>query len=363
MSLKWLLVFIPVGIVLDWQNANPIIVFAASALAIIPLASLVGDATEALARYLGPTLGGFLNATLGNAPEIIIGFFALKQGLVEMVKASITGSIIGNLLFGLGISFLACRIGGAAHNRKLVYDVDSARVHGGLLMLAMFGLIVPAVFDFSTTSEREISLEISIVLFVIYILSVALTFFPDKPKVEEDDALEIVVKPEAVEEEEEGGWSRNKAIAILVTVTLTLAVMSEIMTDAVEPAAKSLGLTPLFVGVFLLAMVGNTAELFNAVRFARNGQLDLSLGITLGSSSQMALMVAPTLVFLGYYLEQDMNLLFSQFELIAVIMTIVAVLNLLQAGQVKPKVGGLLIALYFILGFGFYYAPAIVAGG
>jgi Ca2+:H+ antiporter len=356
MSLKWLLVFIPVGIVLDRLGANPIFVFSASALAIIPLASLVGDATEALARYLGPTMGGFLNATLGNAPEIIIGFFALKQGLVEMVKASITGSIIGNLLFGLGISFLACKVKGAT-SRKLIYDVDSARVHGALLMLAMFGLIIPAVFDFSTTSEREISVDISIVLFLIYISSVVLTFFPDKPKVEADDALEIAVKPELAEEEEEGGWSRNKAAAILVTVTVTLAVMSEIMTDAVEPAAKSLGLTPLFVGVFLLAMVGNTAELFNAVRFARNGQLDLSLGITLGSSSQMALMVAPTLVFLGYYLDQDMNLLFSQFELIAVIMTIVAVMNLLQAGQVKAKVGGLLVALYFILGIGFYYAP------
>jgi Ca2+:H+ antiporter len=359
MSLKWLLVFVPVGIVLDWREANPIIVFAASALAIIPLASLVGDATEALARYLGPTMGGFLNATLGNAPEIIIGFFALKQGLVEMVKASITGSIIGNLLFGLGISFLASRVKG--HSRTLVYDVESARAHGGLLMLAMFGLIVPAVFNFSTTSEREISLEISIVLFVIYIASVILTFFPEKPKTESDDALEIAVKPECAEDEV-CGWSRNKALVILVTVTVTLAVMSEIMTDAVDPAAKSLGLTPLFVGVFLLAMVGNTAELFNAVRFAHRGQLDLAMGITLGSSSQMALMVAPTLVFLGYYLEQNMTLLFSQFELIAVIMTIVAIINLLQAGHVKSKAGALLIALYFILGFGFYYAPAIAAG-
>ncbi|QFY44364.1 calcium/proton exchanger [Candidatus Methylospira mobilis] len=359
MGLKWLLVFIPVGIVLDWQDANPILVFATSALAIIPLASLVGDATEALARYLGPTMGGFLNATLGNAPEIIIGFFALKQGLVEMVKASITGSIIGNLLFGLGVSFLAANLKG---HRKLHYDIESARTHGGLLMLAMFGLIVPAVFNFSTTSEREISLEISIVLFVIYLGSVILTFFPEKPKGEADDTLEIAVKPETPEQEE-SGWSRNKALAILISVTVTLAVMSEIMTDAVDPAAKSLGLTPLFVGVFLLAMVGNTAELFNAVRFARNGHLDLSVGITLGSSSQMALMVAPTLVFLGYYLGQDMNLVFSQFELIAVVMTVVAIMNMLQVGRLKRKAGALLVALYFMLGFGFFYAPASVTGG
>lgn len=174
--------------------------------------------------------------------------------------------------------------------------------------------------------------------------------------------MEIAVKPETPAEEE-SGWSRNKALAILISVTVTLAIMSEIMTDAVDPAAKTLGLTPLFVGVFLLAMVGNTAELFNAVRFARNGHLDLSVGITLGSSSQMALMVAPTLVFLGYYLKQDMNLLFSQFELIAVVMTVVAIMNMLQVGRLKPKAGAVLIALYFMLGFGFFYAPATVTGG
>lgn len=355
--MKWLLLFIPVAIALVWLKADPILIFIASALAIIPLAGLMGDATEALARFLGPTLGGLLNATLGNAPEIIIGFFALKQGLVDMVKASITGSIIGNLLFGLGVSILA---GGLKSPRKaMVFDVTAARVHAGSLLLAMFGLIIPAVFNFSTDSETEISIHVAVVLFLAYLISIVFTLTAGARDAETDiRAAARLVEIEA----EETGWSRNKALAILAIVTVGLAVMSEIMTDAVDPAAQTLGLTPLFAGVFLLALVGNTAELINSVRFARQNQLDLSLGITVGGSAQIALLVVPLLVFFGLVLGQDMNLLFSQFELVAIILTVIVIVNVLQSGSVRWAAGAMLIAVYLILGIGFYYAPASVGG-
>jgi Ca2+:H+ antiporter len=357
MNLRWLLVFIPIGIALTWFQVNPLLVFAASALGIIPLAGLMGDATEALARFLGSTLGGLLNATLGNAPEIIIGFFALKHGLVDMVKASITGSILGNLLFGLGISIIAG--GMKAPRQNMVFDGETARVHSGLLLMATFGLIIPAVFDFSTNTEREVSLEVAVILFLVYLTSIVFTLtMGSAPDAETNsgEAHDKHSKPEA----EETGWSRNQALAILAAVTVGLAVMSEIMTDALDPAAKSLGFTPLFAGVFLLALVGNTAELINSVRFARQNQLDLSLGVTVGGSTQMALLVAPLLVFFGLAIGQNMNLLFSQFELIAIILTTYAVITILQNGFVRWGAGGFLIALYLMLGVGFYYAP--VAG-
>jgi Ca2+:H+ antiporter len=325
-----------------------------SALSIIPLAGLMGDATEALARFLGPTLGGFLNATLGNAPEIIIGFFALRHGLVEMVKASITGSILGNLLFGLGVSIIA---GGLrAPIRKMSFDKNASLVHGGLLMMATFGLIIPAAFNFSTTSEREISLEIAVILFLAYLVSVVFTLTMDKPDAETNTGE---AQPKHTETAgEEPGWGRNQALAILATVTVGLAVMSEIMTDALDPAAKAMGFTPLFAGVFLLALVGNMAELINSVRFARQNQLDLSLGITVGGSTQMALLVAPLFVFFGLAIGQDMNLLFSQFELVAIILTTYAIITILQNGFVRWGAGVFLIAVYLMLGVGFYYAPA-----
>lgn len=361
MKLNWLLLFIPIALGLAWFDVNPIIVFVASALAIIPLAGLMGDATEALARFLGPTLGGLLNATLGNAPELIIGLFALKQGLVDMVKASITGSIVGNLLFGLGLSVF---VGGLKHP-TLGFDTRVARINANLLMLAMFGLIVPAVFNFSAASERELSLEVSIVLFLVYLASVVYTLVSGKPSLADGAGMSASAATEQAKataesdpEEEGPGWSRNQALGVLAAIAIGLAVMSEVLTDAVEPAARSLGLTPLFAGVFLLALVGNTADLFNSVRFARQNQLNISIGITVGSSTQMALLIAPLLVFFGYVFGQDMNLLFSRFELVAIIMAIAVLQSAANVGSAVWLGGLMLMAIYFVLGFGFYFAPA-----
>ncbi len=352
MNLRWLLIFIPIGLALPRMDANPILVFLVSALAIIPLSSLMGDATEALARYMGPTVGGLLNATLGNAPDIIIGFFALKKGLVGMVKASITGTILSNLLFGLGVSIL---LGGLKSKRAMRFDIEASHLHGGLLLLVTIGLIVPAVFNFSTASENEISLEIAAVLFLAYLVSLVYTLTNQSPDAENQFPMSEASAPGA----EAGEISRNRALGLLLMVTLALAAMSEIMTTAVDPAARSLGFTPLFAGIFLLALVGNTAELINSVRFARRDQLDVCLGITLGGSTQTALLVAPLLVFFGAATGQEMNLLFSKFEVVAIILTVSAVINILHLGSVRWISGSLLIGVYLMLGVGFYYAPSV----
>lgn len=231
MRLRWLLFFLPIGIGLSWFGANPIVVFLTSALAIVPLVKLMGDATEVLARYLGPTAGGLLNATLGNAPEIIISGFALHRGLVGMVKSSLTGSIIGNLLFGVGAAFLA---GGIKYRRNQTFDPRAARMSSALLTLASFGLIIPAVTDFSSTAARAISLEVSAVLFLVYLASLAAIFVKQKPVIGKEgvqaNLKEQDARPDEAESRDEPRWSRKIAIGILGAVTLGLAVMSEILT-------------------------------------------------------------------------------------------------------------------------------------
>jgi Ca2+:H+ antiporter len=358
MSLNWLLVFIPIGVGLDWYGANPILVFLASSLAIMPLAELMGSATEALSQYLGPTYGGLLNASLNNAPEIIIAGFALHQGLVPIVKASLTGSIVGNLLLGLGLSMFA----GGLKFRSQKFDPNVAQINGALLTLASFGLIIPAVFRFSSTSESGISLEIASILFLVYVASLIYTVVTSKVAVgKEAVKAELKEKGDRLDELEELSNSkrmgRNRAIGILAAVTVGLAVMSEVMTGAIEPAASTLGLTPLFAGVFLLALVSNVPQLFNAVQFARKDQMDLSIGITVGASTQVALLVAPVLVFFGFIMRQNMNLVFSQFELVAIVLAVLVTRMLITDGKSNWLEGLMLVAVYLMLGFGFFYAP------
>jgi Ca2+:H+ antiporter len=358
MKLNWLLGFIPVAIALSWYGANPIVVFASSALALVPLAGLTEDATDALASYVGPTWGGLLSASLGNAPEIIIGAFALRQGLVDVVKASLAGSIIGNLLLALGVSMFA---GGLRHGTQKFNQVV-AGMNGGLLLLSATGLIIPAVFHFSPARvTREISLEISVVLFAVYLASVVYTLVTSKPAMgKEAVKAEIEAGPEPAGGER--GWSRNKALAILTAVTVGLAAMSEILTEALDPATKSLSLTPMFSGVFLLALLGNVAQIFNGVGFARSDKMDLTLGVTVGSSIQVALVVAPVLVFFGYLLGREMDLLFTRFEIVAIVIAVLLTRVLTVDGRSDWLEGLMLVAVYLMLGFGFFYLPPGAAG-
>jgi Ca2+:H+ antiporter len=358
MNLNWLLVFIPIGVGLDWFRANPILVFLTSALAIVPLAGLMGDATEVLARFLGPTVGGLLNATLGNAPEIIISGFALHKGLVDMVKSSLTGSIIGNLLFGLGVSFFA---GGIKYRRHQRFDVQAARMTTGLLTLASFGLIIPAVTQFSASAAQSISRESAVVLFVAYLAYLVAVFSNQKQLIGKEGVRATLKekgdRPDEVIDELEVGWSRNKALVILATVTISLAIMSEVLTGAVEPASESMHLSPRFAGVFLLALVGNAAEILNAVRFARKDQMDLAVAVTVGASAQVGLLVAPVLVFLGMIMGQNMDLIFSPLELMAIVMAIYLTRSLTDDGESSWLEGVMLIGVYILFGIGFLYHP------
>lgn len=349
MSLKWLLICVPAGIAASWIQLNPILIFCLSALALIPLAKLMGDATEDLAHYLGPSAGGLLTATMGNIPDIIISIFALRHGLVEVVKASITGAIVGNLLLGVG---LTCLLGGLKHRAGQSFNINSSHLMSGLLLLSTIGLIIPAIFDFSTASEKEISLEVSVVLLLTYLVSVYFTL--KNPQSVLEAPMVSVPKEDQLDETQR---TLPQAVRLLIFSTLVLAGMSEVLTDAIEPAAGMMGFTPIFTGIFLLAPLGAAAEVMNAVRFGLRDKLDLSLASCIGSSSQTALLTAPVMVFVGMAIHQPMELLFSKFQVIAVILAVVAVNNILNIGTVRWISGVKLIAIYLMLGIGFYYQP------
>ena len=350
MSLNGLLLLIPLAIGLHVQAANPILVFFVTAFSMVPLAHKLGDATDDLSRYLGPGVGGLLNATVGTIPDIILGIFALRHGLVEVVKASITGAIVGNLLLGVGLALV---VGGRRHVRGLRFDRRTSHLMSGLLMLANIGLLIPAIFNFSTITEEEISLEVSVVLILTYILNVLFTL--NSPPDEGEPAF--IHRDQVVAEDVQPRMSLKRSALLMAGVTALLALMSEILTNAIEPAAKLMGFTPVFSGIFLLAPVGGAVEMINAVRFARADRLDVALAITLGSSSQMALMAAPILVFVGLTLGQPMNLLLSEFQVAAIVFAVVAVNNALNISPARWISGVKLIAIYLILGIVFYYQP------
>ena len=346
MSFKWLFICVPLGIGLDYLHVNDLIVFIISALAIIPLANLMGDATEEMSHSLGAAKGGLLNSTMGTVPDLIIGFFALQHGLIEMVKASITGAIIGNLLFGLGLSIF---VGGVKNKTQLHFDRGVTHIYSSLLLLTTFGLIIPAVFEHSVESDIEISLNISIILLLIYMSSVVFTFSNSKAT----DHLEI---NNTFQHDVQSRVNFRPVIALIVA-GIGLAFMSEIMTDAIGPTANVLGLTPIFAGVFLLAPIGMVSELINTVRFSRQNKFDISLALTLGSSTQIGLLVAPLLVFMGLAIGQNMDLLFSKFEVIAIILSVAAINHILHLGAVSWVSGPKLIGIYLMLGIAFYNIP------
>ncbi len=349
MRIYWLLVMVPVSLVLDWFEAAPWLVFLTSALSIVPLASLMERATESLAHVLGPNLGGLLSASLGNAPEMIIAISALYKGLDEIVKASIVGSILGNLLFVLGVAMI---VGGTGRSVQY-FNREAASLSSGLLFLAVSALMVPALFFHSATAPtREISVEIAVILFLVYGLSLLFSLKTHKHLLGERTPDET--------EHTESLWSVRVATAVLVGVTVVIAVVSEVLTGSVEATAKQMGLSDVFAGVILLATVGNLAQLINSVRFARKDKMDLALSITVGSSTQIALLVAPLLVFVGFATGQRMDLVFTEFEVIGLAIAILVVRNLTHDGESHWMEGVMLVAVYLILAIGLYFLPVPV---
>lgn len=350
-ALDGLLIFIPVAVVLHYSHTREIWTFIASGVAIIPLAGWMGRATESLAERLGAGVGGLLNATFGNAAEMIIAFQGLRAGLSEVVKASLTGSILGNLLLVLGASVLA---GGLKH-RSQKFNRTAATMSATLMALSAIGLLMPALFHWVTHgtaggAEKNISLEISIVLFVTYVLSLIFALGTHK------DLYLGTSQPH-----EESSVMRPKTAGmVLLGSTALIAWMSELLVHAVEPASKSLGLTQIFVGVIAVAIIGNAAEHSTAILMAMKNQMDLAYHIAVGSSMQISLFVAPVLVFLSYAIGTPMDLLFTTFEVITVGLAVAVVSLVASDGESNWMEGVLLLAVYVIFAIAFFFLPASV---
>ncbi len=302
------LIFIPLAVIFHFTHRPAIWIFIASGLAIVPLAGWMGKATESLAVKLGAGIGGLLNATFGNAAEMIIAFQGLRAGLSEVVKASITGSILGNVLLVLGLSIL---LGGLKHKNQQ-FNRTAASMSATLMALSAIGLLVPAVFHWVTkgqsTSEAGLSVEISVVLFVTYVLSLVFAL-----KTHKDLYLGT-----SESHHESAVMKMRTALIVLLVATGLIAWMSEILVHSVTAASETLGMTQIFVGVIVVAIIGNAAEHSTAILMAMKNQMDLAYHIAVGSSMQIALFVATVLVFLSYAIGKPMDLLFTTFEVITV---------------------------------------------
>jgi Ca2+:H+ antiporter len=372
--LDWLLVFVPVAIALRFVPSleNPTALFIVSCLAIIPLAGWMGRATEHLAEHLGQGVGGLLNATFGNAAELIIALFALSKGLTGVVKASITGSIIGNILLVLGLSFLA---GGVKH-RDQKFNRTAAGVSATALTLAAIALIIPTIFHHAAqtvpvsqggwTPEKEqgLSLAIAIVLFLTYAATLVFSLITHRELFGggSDVVARVAGEERTRMEAEEGGhatWSVGKAVGVLLGATAFVALISEFLVGAVESARGSLGLTEVFVGVIVVAIIGNAAEHSSAILMALRNKMDISIGIAVGSSLQIALFVAPLLVFASYLFGTPMNLEFTVPEVVAVIASIIIVEQISSDGESNWLEGVQLLSVYAVLAILFYFLPDV----
>ncbi|PSB43633.1 calcium/proton exchanger [Cyanosarcina cf. burmensis CCALA 770] len=351
-----LLLFVPVSIaahILEWGELT---VFITAGLAILPLAAWMGSATEELAVVVGPTLGGLLNATFGNATELIIAIVALNAGLVDVVKASITGSIIGNLLLVMGLSML---LGGLRYKEQEFQPVV-ARVNASLMNLAAIAILIPTAVDFTSSGISEatiqhLSIAIAIVLMAVYIMTLV---FSMKTHVYLYDAG--VAAAETTEDDAEEAKSKLWVwVGVLLGATILVAVESELLVDALEVATSQLGLTALFTGVVLVPIIGNAAEHATAVTVAMKNKMDLSVSVALGSSLQIALFVAPVLVITGWVLGQPMDLNFNPFELVAVAVSVLIANSISSDGRSNWLEGTLLLAAYAVLGLAFYFHPVI----
>lgn len=339
-----LLVFVPISLGAAYAGVAPTIIFFLAALAIVPLAKFIGEATEELATHAGPALGGLLSVTFGNATELIIGFLALRAGLIEVVKATITGSIMSNLLLVLGLAMLA---GGAKHTKQM-FNKTGALASGSNLFIAAIALVMPAIFLITSPSAspgvvESMSIWVSYILLVVYALGLYFVLHTHKH----------LYLEEAGEFEPKTSW--KKALLKLVAATLAVAWVSSLLVNSIQPLVQTLGWSQLFIGVIFLAIIGNAAENFSSVLVARKNRMDLSLQIAIGSASQIAMFVAPVLVLAGYVMGQPMNLIFSTFELVAIVLS-VAIVNLIIAdGESNWLEGAQLLAAYAIMGAAFFF--------
>ncbi len=331
-----LLLAVPASVALKLMNAPDVWVFMTACVAVLPLAGLMGDATESLAERTGPTLGGLLNATFGNAAELIIAIMALRAGLVDLVKASITGSILGNLLLILGLSFIAA----GTRTPVVKFNRTNAGMSAAMLALAVIGLVFPALFHAAhgppnATAELYLSEAVSVILIVTYLLSLLFSLKTHRALFGGGDHPAIEPK-----------WGVGMAVLILALATAGIVVESELLVHSVQSVTATFGLTQTFVGLVIVPIIGNAAEHATAIVVARKGQIDLALQIALGSSTQVALFVAPVLVFLSLALGTEMNLVFPVFEVAALAVASIVIAIITLDGETHWFEGAQLLAVY-----------------
>jgi Ca2+:H+ antiporter len=346
--LTWLLALVPVSLVVRFAFHQELAAFLTSAGAIVPLAGLIGRSTDDLARRGGPRLGGLLNATFGNVTELIISIFLILDGELDVVKASLTGSILGNLLLVLGLSFL---IGGIRH-REQSYSAAAAGVHATSLVLAVIGLFMPALVVLTTNrhdflAREVVSGTVATVLILLYVAALIFTM------VTHEHLFRVPTSQERPE------WPVRKAVAILVGSTALVALESELLVGALEPALKDLGLSKFFVGLILVPIIGNAAEHSSAVMFALRNQVDVTLEIAIGSSTQIALFVAPALVFISLAVGHPMDFVFSTFEVAAVGLSTLIVALISLDGRSNWLEGAQLTGAYVIMAVSFFFVRTI----
>lgn len=350
-ALYGLLVLIPVALLSRYLGGPAVLTFGAAALGIVPLAMLLSQATEVLAERAGPQISGLINGTLGNAAELIITFFAIRAGLLELVKASITGSILGNLLLVMGLSLL---VGGLRHGVQQ-FDRTQAGLNATMLMLAIIALGIPSLFSHAIEvgtghmAVEYLSLGVAGAMLLVYILS---QFYLLRNGSRDFRPGEIHRRAS-----DKPAWPLWKTLAGLTTSTALIAWLSEVLVAAVEPALEHLGWTEFFIGIVIIPLVGNAAEHLVAVQVAAKDEMDLSLGISVGSGLQVALFVAPVLVFLSLAMGNPLTLVFNPFELAALGAASIIAALVSQDGESNWMEGTQLLAVYLILALAFYFLP------
>lgn len=362
-----LLIFTPIAIALEFMNTDHIVMFVVASVALIPLAKLIGDSTEHLSVHYGATLGSLLNVTFGNAAEIIIAIVAINAGLIDLVKASITGAILGNILLIFGLSILA----GGIRYKEQYFSQENVGLQSSMLFLAIIGLAIPTILvntldaeGANTSIENQSNIQIlsdilAFLLLAIYIAGIVFTFFTHKhlfpthshSDIKEDQKEESRVK----EEGQSSTWSKRKSFLFLGISMAGVIAISEILVGSVEVTAKQFGFGELFVGAIIIGIVGNAAEHSSAIVLARKGKIELSIGIAAGSGTQIALFVVPILVIAGILMNQPFSLVFTLFELVTVFLAAI-ILNLISRdGKSNWFEGILLTFVYVIIAIGFFF--------
>jgi Ca2+:H+ antiporter len=358
-AIYFLLIFAPIAVALEFIHADHILLFVLAAIALVPLAKLIGDSTEHLATHYGATTGSLLNVTFGNAAEIIIAVVAISAGLLDLVKASITGAIIGNILLIFGLSVVT----GGFKYKEQSFSKENIGFQSSMLFIAIIGLAVPTILvatvlpgSENASSVQLLSDSLAIILIIVYALGIVFTFFTHKHLFVQTEEPAIAEDAQPQNHGDHKHWSKKKSFLLLAVSMAGVVAVSEVLVRSVEQTGEDLGFGELFVGAIIVGIVGNAAEHSSAIMLARKGKMELSIGIAAGSGTQIALFVVPILVFAGVAMGQPFTLVFTMLEL-AVLFLAAIILNLIvHDGRSNWFEGVMLVAVYIIIAIAFYFA-------